>query len=304
MTRCVKRAKSILGLTSALVAALFCAACPGLPGELGGDGLPTPRNTRPLLVILWDWHNIDAPIRPTREQVERLVFGSHHSVKDYYLAQTADAVEITSAGVLGWYDSDKPFEHYAIHPKPGEPGADEFVSGHSEKWAEAIRKADREFDFSIFDLDENGILTQKELAILIVIPQAKPFGTVRWAHGREVPAPAPLEVDGVKIGLIAEAYSGFQAMTYPGIPLNFGVVIHELGHLIFSMPDMYVRSPYRPGAYSIMDVSYTDAQVDPYNRYRRGWVSAREISQSGRYSLETVEKSHEVLLLRRAGTNE
>ena len=94
-----------------------------------------------------------------------------------------------------------------------------------QKWAEAIRFADGQFDYKAFDAHPlDGALRPDELGVLVVIPQNGPFGSNRGVVGREYPNPIPLVVDGVTISVVAEAYIG--------APPNIGVVAHELGHLL------------------------------------------------------------------------
>src|SRR5262249_35065572 len=144
----------------------------------------------------------------------------------------------------------KPADHYWGENQTTDTDGDGWLNGHTEKWAEAIRKADGEFNFAAFDPNHDGILAPHELGILIVIPQNIPFGSNRGVVGREVPL-QPLVVDGVTIGTIAEAYIGN--------PPNHGVVAHELSHLLLGLPDMYVDffTPTRPGSYSLMDGTYS-----------------------------------------------
>ena len=253
--------------------------------------------TLPLLVILWDPQRPEVTVKPTREQVEELVFGAKPSIADFFETQSFGKVKIQKAGVFS-YLADKPANHYWYHPAPGTPGGDEFISGHAEKWAEAIRKADREFNFAAYDTDKNGELSTTELGILIVIPQVSPFGTVRGLVGREHPSVQSLVVDGVKLKSMAEVYTGNGTSIgtpVKGIPMNFGVMAHELGHLFFKMVDMYYDGALRPGNYSLMDVTYTDAQYDPYHRVRTGWLTPQVVTQSGTYQLSSVERSGDLL---------
>lgn len=126
-----------------------------------------------------------------------------------------------------------------------------------------------------------------------------PFGTNRGVLGQEYPTKKPLVVDGMTLTNIAEVYTGAGTET-KGIPVNFGVIAHELGHLFFKMLDLYFNNPVtRPGSFSIMDVTYTDAQVDPYHRVRSGWITPQVITESGTYQLSSVESSGQVLKIMR-----
>lgn len=254
------------------------------------EDLPTREEGElPLLVILWDPQRSEVTAVPTLAEIEELVFGAAPSVTDFYLNQSRGKYKIVKAGVFG-YLADKPADHYWNHPAPGEPGSDEWTSGHYEKWAEAIRKADKDFDYSEYDYNGDGVIAPSELGILVVIPQSRPFGTVRSLLGAQVPENQPLYVDGVKLKRVAEVYTGVERKT-KNIPMNFGVTNHELGHLFFGFHDFYSNGTMRPGHYSIMDASYTDAQVDPYHRIHAGWIEPVVITTDGNFHLPSVENS-------------
>jgi M6 family metalloprotease-like protein len=168
---------------------------------------------------------------------------------------------------------------------------DGWIHGHVEKWAEAIRHADPQFNFAAYDVNGDGYLSPDELAILIVIPQNSSFGTERGAVGREVPL-QDLIVDGVKIGCITEAYIG--------APPSLGTVAHELCHLVLSAADMYFDNfyPYAAGPYSIMDQSPDSPEhLDPLHKVRLGWLTPRVVESSGWYCLGDIETWQDALVL-------
>src|SRR5262249_53182221 len=152
---------------------------------------------------------------------------------------------IENAGVLGWYDADKPADHYwneHCANDPNDTDGDGWLNGHTEKWAEAIRKAAADFNFAAYDSNGDGVLSPNELGVVIVIPQNAPFGTNRRVFGREFPTQdcnnvptEPLVVDGVRIDVMAEFYIGN--------PPNLGLVAHELSHLLLGADDMYFNLP-------------------------------------------------------------
>lgn len=247
--------------------------------------------TKNILVILWDPHRPTEPA-PSKDYIDRVVFGSGPSVADFYRNQSFGKVQIHKAGLLGWYAADKPADHYWNHPADANDG---FISGHVEKWAEAIKKADAEFDFSAYDTNHDGILSASELGILIVIPQNQPFGTNRWVVAQETPTSEPLVVDGVTVGLISEVYAGSDT--------GFSIYAHEEGHLLFGFPDMY-DDPHpltRPFRYSLMDFGYSNVQLDPYNKYWQDWLTTKEITTDGYYLVNDVQKYHEVLKTTKPG---
>ncbi len=255
---------------------------------------------RSVIAILWDPHRPTDPA-PPEAAVESIIFGATNSVRDYYLENSNGYYTIERASVVGWYASDKPWQHYWGPPDTNDTDGDGWINGHVEKWAEAIRKASADFNFQVYDRNPfDGNLRPDELGILIVIPQNSPFGTNRTALGREYPQPEPLVVNGVTIGTIAEVYIGN--------PPNLGAVAHELDHLELGGPDMYFTffNPFAAGDYSLMDNTYKTDHLDPFAKLKYGWLRPKLILRSGVYSIPDIETRHMVWILMdpRRGPNE
>jgi M6 family metalloprotease-like protein len=244
---------------------------------------------RKLLVILWDPHRPDHPA-PNATVIEKLIFGPPPSASDYFSENSRGKFKLNLVAVLGWYDADKPASHYWAPADTNDSNNDGWIHGHVEKWAEAIRKADREINFSLYDQNKNGVISSDELGILIVIPQNNSFGTYRQLKGREYPVGEPLVVDGVSLPVVAEAYIGK--------PPDLGVTTHEISHLFLDAPDMYFTFfyPYAAGEYSLMDVAKNN-HMDPYNKLRLGWIEPKVVLKSGEYKLCDIESTGDVILL-------
>ncbi len=263
--------------------------------DIRGQKAPTHRlalKKLRLLVVLWDPGRKDQGPRPTAQEIDESLFGSQaSSLREFYLNQSGGTAVIEKVAVLDWVKAEKPADHYWHHPENAKDG---FKDGHIEKWAEALGKADKRVDFASFDENGDLKLTAEELGILIVIPQKSPFGTNRPTEG---PNQKPLVLDGVEIGWIAEVYM-------PS-PMNLGVTRHELGHLFFGFPDVYANQKY-PGHgaddYSLMAVTYTDAQIDAPLRFKKGWITGSPIRGSGSYKIASIEDSREALVYERAGS--
>ena len=219
------------------------------------------------------------------------IHGATDSVRGYFLENSNGYFTIQNAGVLGWYASDKPGDHYWDNADHNGTYHDGWNSGHAEKWAEAIRKAANDFNFAAYDTNGDGTVTPDELAILIAIPQASAFGTNRGVVGIQVPSSHPLIVDGVKIPIMAEWYTG--------TPVNFPVAAHELSHLLLGQGDLYftIFNPFAAGEYSLMDQSYQRSHMDPVAKLKHGWVRPKLIFRSGRYSLQDVVTGDGVWIL-------
>lgn len=242
---------------------------------------------RKVLTILWDPQIPDCPPAISKDAVVSAIFGETNSVRSIFRENSGGAFKLENAGVLGWYPADKPAEHYWNHPA----GSDEWISGHAEKWTEAIRKADKEFDFRAFDIAPRDETTHSsELGVLIVIASKGTAGFVRPVWGRELPSRQPLIVDGVRIPQMAEVY------TSSGSPPDVQTAAHELMHLLFDMGDMYFTwfMPFAAGAYSLMDGGI---HLDPFHKLKLGWVRPQMITQTGRFTLPDVETKNTIWLL-------
>jgi len=248
------------------------------------------RTPRKIVAILWDPRRPTDPA-PSRTTIEATLFGATNSVRDYFLENSNGYFTIENAGVLGWYNADKPWSYYWGPIDTGDTNGDGWINPHVEKWAEAIRKASADFDFAAYDTNRNGVLSPDELGIAIVIPQNGPFGTVRTPAGREYPTWEPLVVDGVRVDVITEFYIGN--------PPNIGVVAHELSHILLGTADMYFNffNSAAAGDYSLMDRTYKTTHLDPFHKLKLGWALPKIIFRSDRYNLHNVEKHYDIWIL-------
>jgi M6 family metalloprotease-like protein len=254
-----------------------------------------------VVALLWDPHRPTDPA-PAVAAVDSTIFGPASSAHDYYLQVSGGAFTFERAGLLGWFDASRPPEYWWGPADTTDADGDGWVHPHVQKWAEAIRDADGQFDYHAFDANHDGALNPRELGVLIVIPQNGPFGSNRGVVGREYPNPMPLVVDGVTISTIAE--------TYIGAPPNIGVVAHELGHLLSNLPDLYFQlpndgmwagipfdNPFAAGDYCLMDATYNNAHFCPFLKLKLGWLRPHLILRSGHYELRAIEQQREAWIL-------
>ncbi len=261
------------------VVALPCAG-PDLTG--GFKEIKPAIGTNPLLVLLWDPQRPTDPA-PALGTVTNLIHGTYPSVTDYFKVNSGNNFEISNAGIFGWLQADKPYSFYWAAEDLTDADHDGFTSGHVRKWWEAVTKADASFNFASYDTNGDGVLDPKELGIVIVIPQNNPFGTVRVPAAQQYPTWQPLVVDGVRIPVIAEVYAGS--------PPNLGVFAHEISHLLLNLPDLYFSffNPYAAGHYSLMDVTYIDAHLDPFHKIHLGWLQPTIVKQNGKQLIYPAE---------------
>ena len=247
---------------------------------------------RKLVVILWDPHRPTHPA-PSATAIENLLFGATNSVRGYFIENSGGKFTIERAGLFGWFPASRPPDYWWGPPDTTDSDGDGWVNPHVQKWAEAIRLADPQFDYGVFDKNPfDGDLRPDELGVLIVIPQNGPFGTNRGTVGREFPNPQPLVVDGTTIRIIAEAYIGN--------PPNLGIVAHELAHLFLDHGNMdfNFQNPYGAGPYSVMAREWgRGTHLDPFAKLKFGWLRPQLITRSGHYSLPSIETEQFVWIL-------
>lgn len=172
---------------------------------------------------------------------------------DYYKAASFNRAQLTLAnetsgtpndGVIGWLSLNK------NHPNTDTPYL----------FADAIRAADPFIDFSAYDTDGDGHVMSHELAIILVVAgndkSSQAPGPAIWPHamfasidlytGTQNTEPT---ADGIKIGsnqwtAYDIGYTGGYCMIAEHQfadehPTTVGVVVHELGHSLLSLRDLY-----------------------------------------------------------------
>jgi M6 family metalloprotease-like protein len=235
------------------------------------------------LYILWD------PLRPTdaapdKAVLQRFIFGSAPSLVDYYDEESDSRLTLTNAGMLGWYKADKNPEHY-WSDDPTDHNSDGFKTGAAERIAEALKKADADFDFGKYDASGDKQLAPNELAVFVVIPQTltDPTDAIVVPSSVEDPASAAFVADGVTITKVSELHIGSPLGEKP----QFGTLLHSFATLALGLTDMSASASdkYTPGSFSLMSNHYSDLRLDPYTRITLGWAvptvipKATEISE-------------------------
>ncbi len=211
---------------------------PSLPTELEGGLISTAiRGSIPLLVIGVDY--ADAPATYTAGQIQPLLFGTSDSVSDYYNKTSYSSVTITTPteshgtsndGFIGW------LRLTGNHPNTGLSGWNSTANQQIAK--DAILAADPSINFAQYDTNENGVVESTELSVMIVVAGYEAsYGSYSpsvWAHYWGMYSVGYPIVDGktiVQYALFGEKHGDHLA--------TFGVMAHELGHLMYGLPDLY-----------------------------------------------------------------
>jgi M6 family metalloprotease-like protein len=254
--------------------------------DVGSFGVEPMLGTRHVLVILFDPDRPGHPA-PSIASLTSAFFGASDSIADYYDEISEGRLKLQNAGVLGPYPADHPASYYWSGP-----GDDQ------DKWAEAVTKADAEFDFSQYDFDGDGYISAwDELAIFIVVPQTDSKGFVRNVWSGAIPQ----KLDGVYLDLITEWYTSDPVGDY-----YLGA--HEVGHQILMLGDLYRKNDgvskvnTQPGVFCLLDQDnwHIAQHINPAYKLALGWVTPRIIAQDAALSLEDVKVSREVVILPRS----
>jgi M6 family metalloprotease-like protein len=227
-----------------------------------------------------------------------------NDITDYFDKASYGRVTLSSAdetfgsannGVVGWVNVGYP------HPNTGGSIDDP----NRQLTRDAILAADAFVDFSSYDTNGDGYVDADELAVAVIAAgyensYSSNYSPKVWGHRWSLgwgAVDSPI-VDGVRV---ADSYNGGGYAQFGEIhkssPSNdhqatMGIMVHELGHLIFGLPDLYDTdgSSEGVGAFGVMGSgSWGRANTDTYSgetpvlpcawsRYNRGWVAGTEYS--------------------------
>ncbi len=213
---------------------------------------------RNLLVIAVDYE--DQPHTYTEDEIQLEIFGEEGSVADYYHDVSYSSVTIIPAedtifdskfnttikdGFIGWLRLE------GTHPNPD--GKKETKKERIEQIVkqetiakDAIMAADRYIDYSNYDFNKNNIIEPTELSIMVIVAGYEAAGNEKkqpsvWGHKSCMADVGYPIVDGKTIEQYAE-FGEIHAIQGDHLA-TIGVMAHELGHLMFSLPDLYDTIP-------------------------------------------------------------
>jgi M6 family metalloprotease-like protein len=162
----------------------------------------------------------------------------------------------------------------------------------------AIMAANPYIDYSAYDMNNDGFVDSDELAIVVIVAgyersYSSTYTPSVWGHKWSITS-FPT-VDGVKVGAYHSGAGGYAQFgeLHKNSSTNqhqatMGIMVHELGHLIFAYPDLYDTdsSSSGIGGFGVMGggswgrkATDTYAGATPvfpsaWSQLRRGWVNA------------------------------
>ena len=180
---------------------------------------------------------VDQPATYTESQFSSLLLGSSASINDYFsnvsyseltVVSPTESHGSTNNGFIGWLRLS------GNHPNTGaNPN-----STNQQIAKDAIEAADPFIDYSAYDSDGDGVVEPNELSIVVIVAgyerSYSADSPAVWGHRWSMWAVGYPSVDGKTIrdyAQFGESHGTHMA--------TIGIMAHELGHLLLSLPDLY-----------------------------------------------------------------
>lgn len=190
---------------------------------------------RNLLVIGVDFSN--QPANYSASQVQPLFFAANGSLAEYYSNISYSSINVSPVtesqgtaddGFIGWLRLN------GNHPNTGSSTG----IANQQLSKDAILAADPYIDYSQYDTDSNGIIEPTELSIIIIVAGYERSYNASspsvWGHKWSMFSVGYPSVD----GKIIQDYAQF-GERHGSHLATIGIMCHEVGHLMFSLPDLY-----------------------------------------------------------------
>ncbi|EJL6398518.1 M6 family metalloprotease domain-containing protein [Vibrio navarrensis] len=241
---------------------------------------------QPLLVVQVSFSNVNM----VHDFTERVFGEAGQSVVDYYAKNSAGQYQVVPARESFGTANDGVIDITLDQFHPNCHDSAWCTSRLNTIFAESYQKLDQYVDFSQYDLNADGTIDPTELSVMFVFAGGdRSTGVVDrpsiWPHmyyHNDVP------VDGKKISaycLFGDYQVDHQA--------TLGVIVHELGHLMLGLPDLYsYKHNGSVGLWGVMGAgSWAMAPNDQYagdtpvnmsawSKHASGFVAPQVLSQS------------------------
>ena len=238
---------------------------------ISGKPLKVLEGNRPLLVILADIMNIKKPNASHNvDYFDKMLFGPRPSLSNYYSEVSYGKFTYSRADILGWHKIYVTMRWVFNHP--------------SEFLVKAVKTVDKDFDFAIYDTNHDGVVTNEELTLIVVISGVAYYQWNWWAED---------EITTNDDVLVELHYSILDEWC------PIGVFAHELGHDI-GLPDLYDYDfdSNGVGQYGLMSNGlFGYIHPTAWDKIQLGWIIPTVITTSGTYTLNDAETHPEALIL-------
>ncbi|MDP2572694.1 M6 family metalloprotease domain-containing protein [Vibrio penaeicida] len=231
-----------------------------------------------------------------------LVFSTtQQSVKDYFRKNSSDNYEVVPANEIDGTVNDGVIDIALAQDHPS--CINQCWDAFAPVFEEIYSKLDPLVNFADFDKDLDGKITPSELSVMFVFagydrtggPENPAIWPHKWNH-------SPITVDKVQINsycLFAD-YQGDHQST-------LGVIVHELGHLMLALPDLYPdkNNPDKGsiGYWGVMSggswamkpgdqyPGQTPSNMLAWTKKAAGFVEPRVLNSSGQQEIQTTNDS-------------
>lgn len=300
------------------------------PGaDAGWTPVPVSR-TKNIVVILVEFQDQTFTVASPVVTWEGFVFSNAKSVKGFYDDMSRSAMTITPANETYSASGSANDGVIRVQLQPSDfysgnhcnayidAGSDDFEQ-HSREVSfveSVVSRASSYIDFASYDTNADGNITPNELVVYMITAgydQSASNSTPSfWAHAWEswIGQGTAHEVDVDGKVLTAWALNGEQYSA--GVPMQIGVIVHELGHQMCGLPDLYDTSYTNAGLgnFSVMaggswgqntgEVSgATPVSLDAWSRNYLGWDELEVVTVNGAHTLgtpmDTVNKTLKVM---------
>jgi M6 family metalloprotease-like protein len=264
---------------------------------------PQIKNRHKIVIVLRDPVRPGHP-RPSANDIYRIFSGLQDSVNAYFRENSSSLYQIEIVGFYGWFTPEprKRGNFYWSYSDPNDSDGDGWISGHTQRWADAVRALDQKFYFDKkYDKNGDGTLSPNELGVVIITPQSDSIGgNRRPVYADQVtlkPHRKMLKVDnGLIVPEILEIFLSPRQ--------HLGLTAHEMCHLTLGLKDMYWGSsnddwynPYAARAYSVMADFNNHSHLDAVLKLKLGWVVPQGILDSRDYIMTAVESTNRVWII-------
>ncbi len=232
--------------------------------------------TREILVILVELSDVAPDAAHTTAYFDGRFFDtSPPSVADYYSEVSYGNFTYVRGDVLGWYTST--YDQNQWDNVDSRPVV-----------VEAIQDVDADFDFAPYDANSDGVVTNDELTIFIIV-SGDAGGAFHWYTTSTVATGDGVDVEGEFCATHEDRH--------------IGSYCHELGHDL-GLPDLYDNDDMVTGdsegigQYGLMGSgSWTFSHMTAWSKIQLGWLTPTIVTASGYYDLDDVETNAEAYIL-------
>jgi M6 family metalloprotease-like protein len=163
---------------------------------------------------------------------------------------------------------------------------------HAIAWQDAIRAADAQINFHALDLNGDNRLTGDEMAMIIVRPQAVPYGTLRGVS---------VAVDGNSTPMAFDFVDAYLSANTPARRHGVGLLAHESSHLLLNAVDMYGCPQSDPSTFNVMSNHVSATHLAPFEKLKTGFVTPDVVEINAwttrTVPLAAVETSKEITIV-------